>query len=129
MGRKKKTVATSHARRMHHLVVELLGELGTQIEIAKRTGLVKQYIHQMVHLDEPDSVAAKGVSADVMQLLLDRLGLDPWYFFATWRPGEKRSYKDYVRLDPTSPEAMARRVRELSEQLQEATQKLLAMRG
>lgn len=114
---------------MHHLVVELFGELGSQVEIARRTGLVKQYVNQMYHLDQPDSFSAKGVSADVIQVLFDRIGLDPMYFFAPWRQGEVRSYKDYVRLDPASPEAMARRVRELSEQLQEATQKLLAMRA
>jgi hypothetical protein len=122
-GRKKKLVPTSHAERLHLLLLE-----ESQTEVARITGLGKQYVSQMYRLHEPDSFGAKGVSAEVIQLLVDRLALDPMFFFDHWRSGEVRSYKEYLTNEPLSAEALVRRVRVLSEQLQEATQKLLAAR-
>lgn len=113
---------------MHLLVAELFAELGSQAAVSRATGLGNQYVNQMFHLHDPDAFGPKGISADVIQQLVDNLALDPMFFFDHWRPGEVRSYRAYLRSEPTSAEALGRRVRELSEQLQTATQKLLNAR-
>lgn len=127
-GRKKKPVATVHAQRMHLLIVELARELGSQAEVARQTGLGTQYVGQMFNLNQPDSTGAKGVSADIIQRLYDKLGVDPMYFFDRWRDGEKRSYRRYSkghRGQSASAASLAQQVQALTEQLQDVTRRLV----
>lgn len=127
-GRKKKPVATVHAQRLHFLIVDLSRELGSQAEVARRTGLGTQYVGQMFNLNQPESSGAKGVSAEIIQKLYDKLGLDPMFFFDRWRADEKRSYKRYVKTSrnpaPTAA-GLAQQVQTLTQQLQDLTQRWL----
>ena len=131
-GRKKKPVATVHAQRLHLLILELVREVGSQAEVARQTGLGGQYVGQMFNLNQPDAVGAKGVSADIIQRLYDKLGLDPMFFFDRWRDGEKRSYKRYskvARHHAATAAGLAQQMQSLTQQLQDVTQRWLEKQG
>lgn len=91
-GRKRKDSPTQQGLRMSWLIQELVQEHGSQAEVARLTGLDSQYVHAFFNIE---TSGVKGVSSDILQLLHDKVGIDPIMFFEAWKPGEKRSYRLY----------------------------------
>lgn len=95
---------------MSYLVHELVTEWGTQAEVARRTGLGQTYVGQLYNAEK---ARVGGISADIIQLLLDKVGLDPMYFFDKWPDGKKKSYKLYL----LSEQREKRRIESLESEL------------
>ena len=121
-GRKRKDTPTQHGWRMHYLVLELIQELGSQAEVARRTGLDAQYINAFRNIE---TSGVKGVSADIIGTLLEQVGIDPMFFFDTWKPGEKKSYRLYSlenRRNARETQGLATEVKRLRAELDELRQ-------
>lgn len=128
-GRKRKDTPTQHGWRLHWLILELVEDLGSQAEVSRQTSLEPQYVNAFRNLE---SSGVKGVSADIIQTLVDKLGVDPMFFFEAWRPGERRSYKLYSlenRKISTDNKALEKRVIALESRLDEMMDLLRNARG
>lgn len=118
-GRKAKSAPTKHAWRLHYLFMEMLYEKNedgrprfrSQADLAEYLQLGKQYVNQVVNIQ---TSGMGGVSADIIEHLMHRVGLLPDWFFGEWAEDEDNpSYKDYL----ASTKRVARKVASMERQL------------
>jgi transcriptional regulator with XRE-family HTH domain len=82
----------------------------TQTALAEYVQLPKQYVGQIVNIQ---TSGVGGIGADIIEHLMQRVGLLPDWFFAEWSDEEPRpSYKDYL----ASTKRIARTVQTLQRQ-------------
>lgn len=114
-GRKRRHEPTVHGWRFHWLILQLQKEGISQSELARRTGLGVTYINSYANIE---TSGVYGIGAETVQVMRDRMGLDPRYFFDP-HEGE-RPYTMYL-LDAKREAAQ---LAEFSAKLAEVTKRL-----
>lgn len=110
VGRKRRHSPTVHGWRFHWLITQLEKKGVTQSELARRTGLGVTYINAYRNIE---STGVSGISAETVQTMRDRMGLDPRYFFDPYE-GE-RPHEMYLLDAKREAVQLAQYRQELSE--------------
>lgn len=135
-GRKPKAGPTKHAWRLHWLFKEMLEEVNedgqsrfkTGSDLARYLHLGKQYVNQVLNIE---TSGMGGVSADIIEHLMNRVGILPDWFFGEWIEGEaKPSYRDYLASSRRNERRVTTLERQLASQsslLEEVLERLKAV--
>jgi len=119
-GRKPKLEPSVHALRLQWLITDMEKEGITQSEFSRRTGLGVTLVNKYRNLE---SSGISGVSAETVQAMRDKLGIDPRLFFDPYEG--KRPYALYL-LDAKREAAQVadlnQRIIDLNQRLQTSEQ-------